>query len=137
MRGASREWCALAIINQTIDIMKKEHFEALKERYNLICDQDEFERIMCIYERKLEKFATDECSNPNYDREGQERCERATLSQLKDFCGTVEGRRLMDKELYLNRDPRGHAIKLDIPSNEVDHRMHRDWGGYVIVCPED
>lgn len=36
--------------------------------------------------------------------------------------------------LYLNRDPRGYALKLrqDAP----DYGLHRDWGGYQILAPE-
>lgn len=38
---------------------------------------------------------------------------------------------------FINRDPRGYALKI---SDEVvraqNINIHRDWGGYGIICPE-
>ena len=35
---------------------------------------------------------------------------------------------------YLNRDPRGYALKL--PEGSPDYGLHRDMGGYQILAPE-
>jgi len=36
--------------------------------------------------------------------------------------------------IYLNRDPRGYALKL--PEGAPDYGLHRDFGGYQILAPE-
>jgi hypothetical protein len=36
---------------------------------------------------------------------------------------------------FVNTDPRGHALKIE-PEYVRDLRIHRDMGGYGIICPE-
>ena len=38
-------------------------------------------------------------------------------------------------QLYLNTDPRGYALKL--PEGAPDYGLHRDFGGYQILAPEN
>lgn len=47
--------------------------------------------------------------------------------------------------VFINRDPRGYALKIDdewIRKQRADHRtaykavIHQDWGGYGIIAPE-
>ena len=34
---------------------------------------------------------------------------------------------------WLNQDPRGYALKVDLAPDE---RLHKDWGGYGIIAPD-
>jgi hypothetical protein len=38
--------------------------------------------------------------------------------------------------LYINGDPRGYALKLDLPGEAIPVGMATDWGGYGILAPE-
>jgi hypothetical protein len=39
--------------------------------------------------------------------------------------------------VFLNRDPRGYALKIDDEwMRSQAHPLHRDWGGYGIIAPE-
>lgn len=41
------------------------------------------------------------------------------------------------KKLFVNRDPRGYALKLKLATNEsYQLGIYTDWGGYGILCPE-
>lgn len=35
--------------------------------------------------------------------------------------------------VWLNGDPRGYALKIDLNPGEA---LHRDWGGYGIIAPD-
>ena len=35
--------------------------------------------------------------------------------------------------VWINRDPRGYALKIDLRDGE---ELHRDWGGYGIIAPD-
>ena len=38
-------------------------------------------------------------------------------------------------EVFINRDPRGYALKIRTKDAKgLD--IHKDWGGYGIICPE-
>ena len=37
--------------------------------------------------------------------------------------------------LFINLDPRGYSLKLDLPYN-TQTTIHKDWGGYGILAPE-
>jgi hypothetical protein len=37
--------------------------------------------------------------------------------------------------VFINRDPRGYALKIKT-KDAKDLDIHKDWGGYGIICPE-
>jgi hypothetical protein len=37
--------------------------------------------------------------------------------------------------VFVNRDPRGYALKIRT-EDAKDLNIHKDWGGYGIICPE-
>ena len=41
------------------------------------------------------------------------------------------------RKFFVNRDPRGYALKLELATNE-GHQfgIYTDWGGYGILCPK-
>lgn len=77
------------------------------------------------------------------------RLEVSTNRAACDACNTQEGSDawggISDKALakvqkilgsdrpWINPDPRGYALKVDLAPDE---RLHRDWGGYGIIAPD-
>lgn len=66
----------------------------------------------------------------------------------RDNCPTCEGtghvidfRAIRNRKplvpVFINRDPRGYALKIDDGwMREHNAELHRDWGGYGIIAPE-
>ena len=85
-------------------------FLALKERYGIAegVYSDTFMNSLIRWEKRITRENERQCEIPNYDREEVDKRCRKALSKLfvkkKKFLG----------ELYINRDPRGYALKLDI-----------------------
>jgi hypothetical protein len=47
---------------------------------------------------------------------------------------TWAAQNLLDSDrVWLNQDPRGYALKIDLKEGE---RLHTDWGGYGIIAPD-
>jgi hypothetical protein len=46
---------------------------------------------------------------------------------------TDANRVLGTDRVWVNGDPRGYALKIDLQPGE---HLHRDWGGYGIIAPE-
>ena len=106
-------------------------FLALKERYGIAegVYSDTVMNSLIRWEKRITRENERQCEIPNYDREEvDERCRKA-LAKLfvkkKKFLG----------ELYINRDPRGYALKLDIKGDKP--KMHKDFGGYCILAPDN
>lgn len=55
----------------------------------------------------------------------------AILDGMAASVEEVLGRKV--KGFFVNRDPRGYALKLD---SAKDYGLHRDFGGYQILAPE-
>ena len=112
-------------------INANKQFHALKDRYGIadgvFCDK--VMNTLIRWEKRISRENENQCEIPNYDRdEVDERC-RKNLAKL------FVNREKFLEELYINRDPRGYALKLDIPSERLE--MHRDFGGYYILAPEN
>lgn len=43
------------------------------------------------------------------------------------------GKLLGTDRVWVNGDPRGYALKVDLRDGE---QLHRDWGGYGIIAPD-
>jgi hypothetical protein len=67
--------------------------------------------------------------------------------QERDNCPSCEGtgqvidfariRRRKSVPIFINRDPRGYALKIDDAwMRETNAALHTDWGGYGIIAPE-
>ena len=91
---------------------------------------------LCKKLRRLElagaAFSLRLCNGPEYtnpdhaDAEGDR-----ILAQVAKIL------RPTDQPIFLNRDPRGYALKLDDAwTREHAPTMHRDWGGYGIIAPD-
>jgi len=83
-------------------------------------------------EKRAHKLAEDECNRPlpeGYADRVQAKIERE-LDALLDF-------KRAKVPVFVNGDPRGYALKIE-DGYVRDHNLdiHRDWGGYGILCPE-
>ena len=51
--------------------------------------------------------------------------------------GLLNGRMTPNVPIIINGDPRGYALKIpDDWMREHNADLHRDWGGYGIICPD-
>ena len=112
-------------------INANKQYAALQERYGIADGvySDTVMNTLICWEKRISRENERQCEISNYDREAvDERCRKA-LAKL-----FVKSRMFLD-ELYINRDPRGYALKLDIPGESLE--MHRDFGGYYILAPNN
>lgn len=83
---------------------------------------------LCKKLRNLETTATRHterlCSVPDYE-ETAERELAIVERKVSELLGS-------DRP-WINRDPRGHALMVDLLEGE---RLYSDWGGYGILAPE-
>lgn len=56
-----------------------------------------------------------------------EACRFAAEAVARIFGGVPAG-------FFVNRDPRGYALKLDNEVTTIPDGMHKDWGGYGILA---
>ena len=77
-------------------------------------------------EGKASAMATKVCNVPNSDEEAERVYMQAESNVEKLF-----GRKLPG--FFINRDPRGYALKLEPGSVPFD--LHKDWGDYQILAP--
>ena len=70
-------------------------------------------------------------------------CDMTTLHECENSLEALEARtrKLLgvgdDFPLFINRDPRGYALKiLDEYVRDAQARIHTDWGGYGILAPD-
>jgi hypothetical protein len=82
-------------------------------------------------ERKAHRSALRRCNDPHYSEEQQERDREAIEQALDAILGPHS------VPLIINRDPRGHALKIaDSYMKDKPGALHTDWGGYGILSPE-
>ncbi len=83
-------------------------------------------------EAEAHRLAEDECNRPL--PEGY--AERKSASILRRL-DAILGFKAAGIPVFLNGDPRGYALKIDpdtMSAHDLD--LHKDWGGYGIICPE-
>ncbi len=92
-------------------------------------------RGLCRVERRASRDNERVC-NGEVDRtdEAQDRYDNRILAEVNRLTS------YRDKNIpvFLNGDPRGHALKIEsewVAKQEVS--IYRDWGGYGILCPDD
>lgn len=114
---------------------------------------------LCKKLRRLEnqaaRIALRLCNGPEYpEGEDDKACEAvmAKVCKLLDG-GTSDNGRPAGVPIFLNRDPRGHQLKISdewireaIPAMRAKPdtvhiaaalaKLHKDWGGYGILAPE-
>lgn len=79
-------------------------------------------------EKTANKLTTELCNGTTKERE-------AYIEKKLDKILTEVNRLLTVKTAFINRDPRGYALK--IKAEEAKKlAMYQDWGGYGILAPE-
>jgi hypothetical protein len=85
-------------------------------------------------EAKANAFALRLCNGPQFPggEEEQEAITEAILSLVDDLLKFRE----TGPTIFLNRDPRGYALKIPDKAMSAHVVLSRDWGGYGIIAPE-
>lgn len=92
---------------------------------------------LCKALRRLETaahaFAERLCNGPEYPQEQEDKIENQILDRLEALLQW----RSTGVPVFVNRDPRGYALKIgDSWMTAKNASLHRDWGGYGILAPE-
>ena len=84
------------------------------------------------YELKAERITTALCNG--CDSETEERYE-LELERIEGKVLKLLGVESCFLPFFINRDPRGYALKLS-DTYVADKQIHKDWGGYGILAPD-
>ena len=104
------------------------HGQQLRAIFPNATEQDPVK--LCQKLRRLETQGTRHgeklCSNEHYCNEvDHESVADSIIEKVRKLLGSARP--------WLNQDPRGYALKIDL---EPDERLHVDWGGYGIIAPD-
>lgn len=59
------------------------------------------------------------------------------LSRVRKLLFGTRPGQVLGVPVFLNRDPRGYALKIDDEwMRKHDAKLYRDWGGYGIIAPD-
>lgn len=98
-----------------------EDLKALGYKYNSL-------RPLQTLENKANRMATDECNGVKEYTEDE--WNNIEIKVLDCFQAYLPG-------FFINRDPRGYALKLETGRNNQEEVIrYQDWGKYQILCPE-
>ena len=81
-------------------------------------------RALRRWEVQAHGCAEDYC-NGAIDEAGWDSRSSRILASVNAYLGS--------DRVWVNGDPRGYALKLDLQPGE---ELHRDWGGYGIIAPD-
>ena len=83
-------------------------------------------------EAKAAKVALDLCNGETDQATADE-----ALQKIEYEVNGVTGFARAGVPVFINRDPRGYALKIESEwMRENAPRMHQDWGGYGIIAPD-
>ncbi len=77
------------------------------------------------WEKRGDRRSLRMCNEAAYSYAEAESDKRRILGAVHKLLGS--------DRVWLNGDPRGYALKIDLRDGE---ELHRDWGGYGIIAPE-
>jgi len=91
---------------------------------------------LCRKLRRLEArgnaFALRLCNGPVYTEEREDKTALAILDKVNAILRFRE----TGPDVFLNRDPRGYALKIrESAMRGKSLALHSDWGGYGIIAP--
>ena len=116
----------------------RKHGENLKDIFRNCYHMDPFDLYQKV--RAIEKDASTIglrlCNDSTYSAETAKCDERDVMWELSRLLGFEENKGI-GKSIFVNRDPRGYALKIeDAYVKKHDLKIHRDWGGYGILAPD-
>lgn len=121
--------------------MKKEnlttHYACIASRYG-IANVESFARSARRYECKLSRLNELMCDNEKLCNWAEKESERVSESARKNLAKYCRNYKQFGKELFINSDPRGYALKLIIKNAGITFRckVDRDWGSDYVLAPE-
>ena len=122
-------------MNATTEAAVRKHGERLQAIFPQTRTLDPV--ALCKKLRRLERegaaLGLRLCNGPQM-KEGEDDAVEARIIARAD---ALLGYRAAGVPVFLNRDPRGYALKIDekyMRDGEV--LLHRDWGGYGIIAPD-
>ena len=84
-----------------------------------------------MVEHQANWYATQECNGDITESEANKAYIRITYRVRRLFGGRLP------KGFFINTDPRGYALKLDNEKWQTLPVNYQDWGGYMILAPEE
>lgn len=108
----------------------KRHGEQLNAIFHTTLDPVTLCRKLRRIEAQAGKVMLDYC-NGSIDLEQVDPYTEKTLDKLDKLLNF----RAQNVPVFINRDPRGYALKIE-SEYARDVRIHRDWGGYGIIAPD-
>ena len=121
--------------------MRKEnlsaHYGCIASRYG-ITNINSFVRSARRYECKLNYLYTLVCCDEKRYKIAQIEAEKVSESARKNLGKYCRNHKLFNNELFINQDPRGYALKLDVKNAGLKFRckVDRDFGRDFILAPE-
>jgi hypothetical protein len=115
------------------------HGETVKAVFGLAADVDPVK--LCRKLRRLESagaaLGLRLCNGPEYAQGEAEAVQDDILRRLDALLGF----RARGVPVFVNRDPRGYALKIDTEwtagfNSKAAERLHADWGGYGVLAPD-
>lgn len=95
-------------------------------------------------ESKASRITTDDCNGEFDAGDNGEKLDAALdtiLAKVNAILDNNEQYPIMNVPVFINRDPRGHALKIESEwtlayCQRTGRRIYSDWGGYGIIAPE-
>jgi hypothetical protein len=108
----------------------KRHGEQLNAIFQTGLDPVELCKKLHRIQSQADRYISAYCNGDIDDIDSQTEKTLDRLDKLLNF-------RAKNIPVFVNRDPRGYALKIsDYYIRQADIKIHRDWGGYGILCPE-
>lgn len=121
--------------------MKKEnlttHYACIASRYG-IANVESFARSARRYECKLNYLYELVCGDRKRSERAQEEAEKVCESARKNLGKYCRNHKLFNNELFINQDPRGYALKLNVAKVNIKFmcKVDRDCGNDFVLAPE-
>jgi hypothetical protein len=121
--------------------MRKEnlnaHYACIASRYG-ITNINSFVRSARRYECKLNYLFTLVCNDEKRYKIAQREAEKVSESARKNLAKYCRNYKLFNNELFINQDPRGYALKLNVKKVTAKFlcKVDRDFGRDFILAPE-
>lgn len=112
---------------------RKNHHKALEVLARQVnCDINGLTlwRQLMRLERWLSAYSVQHCNGDIDGDKWEEIKDQARVKLAKIFGGRIPN------GVFINSDPRGHALKLDNEKVTIPEGMDKDWGGYGILAAE-
>ena len=123
--------------------MRKEyltaHYAEISKRYG-IKRVESFRRSARRYECRLNHLYLLEACDSKWSEWAMNEAEKVSEQARRNLSKYCRYYKLFLNDLYINSDPRGYALKLDINHAEVSRnflcKVDRDWGQFFVVAPQ-